>query len=62
MEPYGFGVMVLMENLELMIQSIDQLQSLHLLEERIGNRLVQEIRILQQLNRMELYGLGVLDL
>ena len=59
---YGIGVMVLMEDLEQMIQTIEALQSPHLLEEMIGNKLLSvviEAIIRQQSKLMGLYGLGV---
>ena len=58
---FGFGVLVLMENLEQMILlQTDVLQSQHLPEKRIGNRLLVEGNTQQQLRPMGLYGYGVL--
>ena len=57
---YGLGVMVLMEDLELIIPTTEVLQSRHLPEERIGNRFLVEIIIQQQSKLMGLYGLGVI--
>jgi hypothetical protein len=48
MELYGLGVLELMDDLELMIQPIDPLQSQHLLEEPTGNKSVLEVVIQQQ--------------
>jgi len=42
MEHYGSGDTTLMEKWELMMEIPEQLQSLHLLEEMIGNKLVLE--------------------
>ena len=58
MEPYGLGDVILMDNLEIILQPTDPLQSPHLLEEPTGNKLVVDIFIQQQSKLMELYGLG----
>jgi hypothetical protein len=42
MEPYGLGGRGLMENLEIIQQTIDLFQSQHLQEEPIGNKLLVE--------------------
>ena len=57
MEPYGLGEEILVDNLELMILQIDLLQSQHLVEEQIGNKLTAEIKQ-EQSKLMELYGIG----
>jgi hypothetical protein len=58
MEPYGLGVMEVVDDLELTIQSIDPLQSLHLPEEPIGNKLLVDLITQQQSRLMEPYGFG----
>jgi hypothetical protein len=59
MEPYGLGVVELMDNLETQQQPIDPLQSPHLLEGPTGNKFLVVFNIQQQSRLMELYGLGV---
>ena len=59
MELYGLGVVILMDNSEPIIQSIDPLQSQHLQEEPTGNKFLAVFIILQQSKLMEPYGLGV---
>jgi hypothetical protein len=62
MEPYGLGVKELMDNLEIILQPLNPLQSLPLPEEPTGNKLLLELNIQQQSKLMELYGLGELML
>jgi hypothetical protein len=63
MEPYGLGVMVLMEDLETeQQQAVYPHQSPHLLEEPTGNKFLLEVVIQQQSKLMEPYGFGVLVL
>ena len=59
---YGFGVLVVMDDLEQIILQPEALQSPHLPEEIIGNRFLVEGPIQQQSKLMGLYGLGVLVL
>ena len=56
---YGLGVLVIMEDLELIILQTEVLQSPHLPEEPIGNRFLVEKITQQQSKPMGLYGLGV---
>ena len=56
---YGLGVRILLDNWETIQQSIDPLQSQHLLVEQIGNKfLVAHSPMSPQLKLMEPYGLG----
>ncbi len=61
MGPYGLGEVILMDNLEIILQPINPLQSPHLLVEPTGNKWVVVIGIVQQSRLMELFGLGVME-
>jgi hypothetical protein len=62
MELYGLGVVIMKDNLELIIQTTEVLQSQHLPVEPIGSKFPANfvLVIQQQSKPMELYGLGVL--
>jgi ABC-type transport system involved in cytochrome bd biosynthesis fused ATPase/permease subunit len=63
MELYGFGEIIIQEQLEVMVDQIQQLpQSPHLQEETIGNNVLLMVEHVQQSKPMEPYGFGVIIL
>ena len=51
---YGLGVIIIVDNLEIILIQTEALQSPHLPEELTGNRFLE----VQQSKLMELYGFG----